>query len=98
MQNDFSWQRIHDGVSSLSRGLLLSTTDNAFIVKDLQNNTVLQILPFVDFISEYCKYSREIFSSIGRKLSRSSCHKIIFYDSLASEKISQLCESNRLLF
>lgn len=97
MQKDFSWQLIHD-VSSLSCGLLLSITDNAFIVKNLQDNTILQILPIEDFISEYCKYLGEILASIKSKLSCSFEDETVFYDSLTSEKISQICESNCLLF
>ena len=98
MRKDFSWQLIHDDVSSISCGLLLSTANRAFVIKNLQNNTILQILPTDDFISEYCKYPNEILAAIKSKLSYSFEYKTVFYDSLAAEMISQLCESNCLLF
>ena len=100
MQKDFTWQLISNNLLSSSCGLLLSTTDNSFIIKNLQDNTILQTLPFEDFFSEYCKYPSEILASIKRILSCSSDYdyKTVFYDSLASEKISDLCKSNCLLF
>jgi len=97
MHNDITWQLL-DTKASLSSGLLLSRANNAFIIKDLKDNSVFQTLEFKEFISDKCKYPCEIFALIKNKLSCSFDCKTIFYDSFASETIIRLCESNRLLF
>lgn len=97
MQKDFTWQQVQD-LSTLSRGLVLSATDNFFIIKNIQDNTILQELPIHDFISDFCKYPCEIFNLIQKKLSCSFDDETIFFDNVTAERISQLSEANCLLF
>ena len=92
------WQLLRTDQQTTSRGYLLSTAEDYFLIQDLQSNTILQTFPVHSFVLDTAKYRNEVFSKIANMLYLPYSPRTIYYDQAASDLIDELCHGNRLLF